>query len=140
MHGVIILELLGGCVPTALIVDDSATIRLCLRVYLENLGFQVVAEAENGVQAIEAHKRHRPDLITLDLVMPHLSGMEALREIRRRDPLVSVLIVTSGFTLKIKQEAEELGVQTLLLKPVSQDKLQQGLEALALFRKERKYG
>lgn len=117
---------------TVLIVDDSRRIRAELRQAFELLGYRVIAEATNGIEAIDAYVRFKPALLTLDLVMPQLDGLSALREILRYDPQAKVIIISSSFSQKIRSEAEELGVSLLLNKPVD---LKQIAEALLSLKK-----
>lgn len=114
-------------VETVLIVDDSRSIRAELRRYLTNLGYQVVSEASDGIEAIDAYVRFKPSFVTLDLVMPQLDGLSALREIRRYDPQAKVIIISSSFNQKIRAEAEELGVMFMLKKPINERDLKEAL-------------
>ncbi|HEX2044039.1 MAG TPA: response regulator transcription factor [Gaiellaceae bacterium] len=83
-------------VPGILLCDDSPKIRELVRVVLELEGKTVVAEAENGRDAVAAAERHQPDVVLLDLSMPVMDGLEALPEIRRVAPDARV-VVLSGF-------------------------------------------
>lgn len=125
---------------TVLIVDDSERTRSELRVYLEDLDCLVVAEASDGIEAIDAYVRNRPDLMTLDLVMPRLDGMAALREIRKYHPDVKVILISSSINQKIRTEAEELGVVGFIQKPITFDKLSSVLGELSIGNKGKKYG
>ncbi|HEU4449711.1 MAG TPA: response regulator transcription factor [Gaiellaceae bacterium] len=82
--------------PRVLLCDDSGTLRELLRVVLELEGHEVVAEAENGAEAVAAAEREQPDIVLLDLSMPVMDGLEALPEIRRVAP-ASRVVVFSGF-------------------------------------------
>lgn len=89
------------------VADDFADMRHLVKVTLERSGrFQVVAEAENGVEAIDSAREHQPDLLVLDLSMPVLSGMEALPQIRAASPDTKV-VVLSGFD-RSRMESEAL--------------------------------
>jgi two-component system chemotaxis response regulator CheY len=126
---------------SVLIVDDSPSIRAQLRQYFQTLGHPVVAEASNGIEAIDAYVRYKPQWMTLDLVMPQLDGLSALREILRYDPKAKVVIISSSFSQKIRSEAEELGVILLLNKPVSLSQIEEATQFLRTSQeKEKKHG
>lgn len=80
---------------TVLIVDDSKRFRSELRELMTTLGFRVVAEGKDGVEAIDLYVRYRPQLVTLDQVMPRLDGLAALREIKKFNPEANVVIISS---------------------------------------------
>ena len=69
-----------------LIVDDASFMRMSIKNMLANYDFEVVGEAENGVMAIEKYKELQPDIVTMDITMPEMDGLEALREIKKLDP------------------------------------------------------
>jgi two-component system chemotaxis response regulator CheY len=125
---------------TVVIVDDSERTRSELRVYLEELNFLVVAEAADGIQAIDAYVRNKPDILTLDLVMPHLDGMSALSEIHKYHPEAKVIIISSSINQTIRSEAEKLGVESFIQKPVTFEKISLALNNLSSLRKGKKYG
>ena len=68
-----------------LIVDDASFMRMSIKNMLANYDFEVVGEAENGVMAIEKYKELQPDIVTMDITMPEMDGLEALREIKKID-------------------------------------------------------
>jgi len=81
-----------------LVADDSLFIRDIIRHHLERLGFQVVAEAANGAQALNLYKTLKPDFVTLDIIMPQVDGIDALaafRGIKSENPEVPILIVSA---------------------------------------------
>ena len=110
-----------------LIVDDIFALRNNLRRVIEDLGHKVIAEAENGYEAIEYFKQYNPDIITLDITMPPYNGIkdgvEALREIKKIDPDVKVLMITSQSEEKKILEAIMLGAKGYILKPLTTDKI-----------------
>jgi len=125
---------------TVLVVDDSGTIRSQLRNFLQECGCKVIAEAKNGIEAIDQYVRNKPEIVTLDLVMPVLDGLSALSEIRRYDPKAKVMVITSSLSKKNRSEAEELGVEIFVEKPISLEKIQQALSEIKRFKKGIKYG
>jgi two-component system chemotaxis response regulator CheY len=110
--------------PTAVLIDDSRTTRTCLRVYLTEIGFEVVAEGERGEHALELYEKHRPTLITIDIVMPGLDGVSAARELLKRHPEANVVMCTSINTRDKILACHEAGVSHYLLKPVDGAKVQ----------------
>ncbi|MFA6032972.1 MAG: response regulator, partial [Myxococcota bacterium] len=78
-----------------MIVDDAVFMRNMIRDVFCQPEFEVVAEAGNGIEAVEKFKEKRPDLITMDIVMPCRSGIEATREIRKLDPAVTIIMCSA---------------------------------------------
>ncbi|MER3461246.1 MAG: response regulator [candidate division GAL15 bacterium] len=105
-----------------LIADDEAIRVMTLRTQLRALGFEVVAEATNGQEAVELADRHQPDLAILDIKMPGLDGIAAAREITARRP-VPVILLTAYSEPELVERATEAGVFAYLVKPVSEEDL-----------------
>ena len=78
-------NLVGARAPRLLVVDDATIMRMRIAGIAREAGWEVVAEATNGREGLERYAEHRPDLVTLDIVMPELDGVETLREIRAAD-------------------------------------------------------
>ena len=112
-----------GARPRVVVVDDAVFMRNQLRELLETGGFEVVAEGQDGTEALELYAEHRPDLLTLDLVMPRMTGVEALAELRRRHPEAQVIVCSSLSDQQTIFEAIRLGARDYVLKPVSGEKL-----------------
>lgn len=100
-----------------LVVDDQPFMRMVVKNVLTPNGFEVVGEAADGKAAIEAFARLKPDLVTLDVVMPNLDGLGALKEIRKLDPHARVLMVTSAGQHSMVQEALRQGAVGYVTKP-----------------------
>jgi two-component system chemotaxis response regulator CheY len=109
--------------PRVVVVDDALFMRNQLRDLLEAAGYSVVAEGADGAEALELYDEHRPDLLTLDLVMPRMTGVEALRELRQRHPDACVLVCSSLTDEATIFEAIRLGARDYVLKPVDGEKL-----------------
>jgi two-component system chemotaxis response regulator CheY len=107
---------------TVLVVDDAAFMRMMIRDILAKEGY-VIHEAVNGRDAIEKYVEIRPDLVTMDITMPEMSGLDALREIRTKDPLARVLIVSAMGQQRMIVEALESGAMDFLVKPFQPTKV-----------------
>jgi DNA-binding NarL/FixJ family response regulator len=109
---------------TVLVVDDHALLRTGVAniINLEP-DLRVVAEAENGHQALEAYARHRPDVTLLDLRMPEMEGVEAVRQIRALDPAARVIVLTTYDTDHDIARALKAGAKAYILKDISADDL-----------------
>ncbi|PKM96989.1 MAG: hypothetical protein CVU79_10660 [Elusimicrobia bacterium HGW-Elusimicrobia-3] len=104
-----------------LIVDDSADIRSLIRAILESNGHTVVGEAEDGVKALEAFTKLRPDLVLLDIIMPGKSGVEVLEDIRALDPEAKVVMVTAMEQNEINRRLLLLGADGIIYKPFASE-------------------
>jgi two-component system chemotaxis response regulator CheY len=110
--------------PTAVLIDDSRTTRTCLKVYLTEIGIEVVAEGERGEHALELYEKHRPTLITLDIVMPGMDGISAAKALLQRHPEANVVMCTSINSRDKILACHEAGVSHYLLKPFDGPKVQ----------------
>ena len=110
--------------PTVLIADDAALVRFQLNGVFQELDFNVVAQAKNGEEAVQLFKEHNPDLVTLDIVMPVKTGIEALNEIKDIDPNARIIMISSMGQKEMMDQARESGVVDFLIKPfvLSKDK------------------
>ncbi|MGO8970896.1 MAG: response regulator [Myxococcaceae bacterium] len=100
-----------------LIVDDASFMRNMLREILVEAGYQVVGEASHGVEAVQRHHELKPDLTTMDIVMPYKNGVEATREIVRADAQALVIICSALDQEALVLEALEAGAADFLVKP-----------------------
>lgn len=106
-----------------MVVDDSPIIARKISMMMEMLGYQVVKTAENGLEAIAAYREHRPDLVTMDITMPEMDGIEATRFIRREFPDANIVMVTSHGQEKMVLDALKAGAKGYVLKPFQQQRL-----------------
>jgi len=104
-----------------LIVDDAAFMRMSLKTLLERNGFQVVGEAENGVVAVRKYKELKPDIVTMDITMPEMDGVQALKEIRQLDSASKVVMITALGQESYVREAVMLGAKGFIVKPFTED-------------------
>jgi two-component system chemotaxis response regulator CheY len=100
-----------------LIVDDAGFMRNMLREILVTAGYQVVGEATHGIEAVQRHRELKPDLTTMDIVMPYKDGIAATREIVRASPEAVVLICSALGQEALVLEAIEAGAADFVVKP-----------------------
>ena len=107
-----------------LVVDDHALLRTGVaNIINQESDLHVVAEASNGLEAVEAFERHHPDVTLLDLRMPVMEGVEAVRQIRERDPHAKVIVLTTYDTDDDISRALKAGAKAYVLKDISADAL-----------------
>lgn len=114
--------------PRVLIVDDALFMRMMIRDILNKDGFDVVGEAENGVEAIEKYKELKPDIVTMDIVMPEMDGIEAVRQIMKSDPAAKVLMCSAMGQQPLVVEALEAGAKDFIIKPFQPSKVIEAVE------------
>jgi two-component system, chemotaxis family, chemotaxis protein CheY len=102
---------------TVLICDDAIFMRTMIGDILTQAGFQIVAEAETGVQAVERYREHRPHLVTMDIVMPDMGGIDAVREIVKEDPQARILMCSAMGQQALVIEAIQAGAKDFVVKP-----------------------
>jgi Response regulator containing CheY-like receiver domain and AraC-type DNA-binding domain len=113
-----------------LIVDDAAFMRLSLKTILEKNGFQVVGEAVNGLEAVEKYFALKPDVVTMDITMPVKDGVEALGEIRSKDPTAKIVMISALGQDTWVKKAIMLGAKGFVVKPYKEDYVVQTLNKL----------
>ncbi len=104
-----------------LIVDDATFMRTTLRLMLEKNGFEVVGEAGDGLEAITKYKELSPDIVTMDITMPNLTGTEALKEIRKIDPAATVIMISAMGQETMVREAVINGAKSFIVKPFKEE-------------------
>ena len=109
-----------------LVVDDDPNVVKLVRLYLERDGHEVI-EAEDGAEAVEAYKKHKPDAVLLDITMPVMDGMEALKKILEIDPDAKVAMVTAMGQQQVIMEAIKMGAKDFVVKPFDADRIQTAL-------------
>lgn len=112
---------------TVLLCDDAMFTRAMLGGILANAGFKVVAEAENGREAVERYRTVRPDLVVLDIVMPDMSGLDALRAIRREHPEARIVMCSAMGQQKLMEEALRAGAKGFIVKPFNSARVVEAL-------------
>ncbi len=100
-----------------LIADDASFMRQMIREIIETEGHEVIAEASDGVEAVEAYKEHQPDLVMMDIVMPRRSGIDALKGLVQMDPSVCVVMCSALGQESLVTEALQAGAKDFIVKP-----------------------
>lgn len=114
------------------IADDHPHVRSALRHVLElESDFDVVAEAEDGIQAVDEVVRTRPDLVILDYRMPQLDGLQVARQLHRKMPATAMVMLTSEDDPRVRAQAEDAGVDDYLIKSGRADELIRSLRSAA---------
>ena len=107
-----------------LIVDDALIMRMKIKDIAAAAGWNVVAEAKNGEEAVELYEQHQPDLVTLDMVMPELDGLAALRAIRKSNPNAQVVMVSAIDQKQMLNDCITSGAMDFIIKPFEPARLQ----------------
>lgn len=110
-----------------LIVDDAAFMRMMIKDILEKNGFQVIGEANNGLKAVELYKKEKPDIVTMDITMPDMDGIEAVKVIRAFDPAAKVIMCSAMGQQTMVMDAIRAGARDFIVKPFQPDRV---LEAI----------
>jgi len=100
-----------------MVVDDAAFLRAMLKDILIKAGHEIVSEAGNGKEAIERYKTFRPDLVTMDITMPVMEGVEAVKEIRKLDPKANIVMCSAVGQRNLIIEAIQNGAKDFIIKP-----------------------
>ena len=106
-----------------MIVDDALFMRNMLRNIFSEAGFEVIGEAQNGSEAVEKYTQLRPELVTMDIVMPEKSGIEALKEIVAIDGSARIIICSALGQESLIMEALEAGARDFIVKPFKPEKV-----------------
>ena len=104
-----------------LIVDDAAFMRVSIRNILLKNGFEVAGEAENGTIAVQKYAELQPDAVTMDITMPEMTGLDALKEIRKLDPNAKVIMVSALGQEAMVRDAVMAGAKGFIVKPYKED-------------------
>jgi two-component system chemotaxis response regulator CheY len=110
-----------------LIVDDAAFMRMMIKDILEKNGYEIVGEANNGIKAVEIFKKENPDVITMDITMPDMDGIEAVKAIRQIDPNAKVIMCSAMGQQTMVMDAIRAGARDFIVKPFQADRV---LEAI----------
>ncbi len=115
---------------TVLIVDDAAFMRLSIKNMLEKNGYTVVGEAENGLVAVQKYSELKPNIVTMDITMPEMDGLTALKTIRMMDPNASIVMLSAMGQQAMVKDAVLLGAKGFVVKPFKEDTVMGALSKL----------
>ena len=113
-----------------LICDDALVMRMVIKKEIEKLGYEVVAEASDGEEAVELYKEYKPDITTMDITMPKKSGIVALQEIMAFDKNAKVVMVSAMGQEEWVKQSIIAGAKNFIVKPFTPDKLHEVLNKL----------
>jgi two-component system chemotaxis response regulator CheY len=113
-----------------LIVDDAAFMRMMLSDILVEKGYEIAGEAEDGGKAIRLYKKLKPDLVTMDIVMPEVGGIESIKEILKIDPEAKILVVSALGQQALVKEAIDAGAKGFVVKPFQPEKVTEEIEKI----------
>lgn len=111
-----------------LIVDDAAFMRMMIKDILSKNGYDVVGEAQDGAQAVEKYKELSPDLVTMDITMPEMDGISALKEIKSSNPDAKIIMCSAMGQQAMVIDAIQAGAKDFIVKPFQADRV---LEAIS---------
>lgn len=113
-----------------LITDDAAFMRMQLKNIFESLGHEVVGEAENGQVAIDLYDELQPDLVTMDITMPEMNGVEAVKGIKKNHPNATIIMCSAMGQQQMVLEAIQAGAKDFIVKPFDQERIKQAIEKI----------
>lgn len=106
-----------------LVVDDAAFMRMTIKKMIEPDGYTIVGEAGNGVEAVQKYMELQPDVVLLDITMPEMNGVDALKRIKEFDPKAKVIICSAMGQQAMVAQAVQSGAKDFLVKPFERDRL-----------------
>lgn len=113
----------GTRMARILIVDDAKFMRMTLSNILNKGSYEVVGEAQNGMEAVEMYEELKPDLVTMDVTMPEKNGVEALKEIKEKFPDAKIIMCSAIGQQKMVVEAIEAGAKDFIVKPFDESRV-----------------
>ncbi len=111
-----------------LIVDDAAFMRMMIKDILSKNGYEIVGEAADGAQAVQLYQDTQPDLVTMDITMPEMDGITALKEIKKVNPQAKVIMCSAMGQQAMVIDAIQAGAKDFIVKPFQADRV---LEAIS---------
>lgn len=113
-----------------LIVDDAAFMRGNIKQMLSNNGYEVIGEAENGLEGVRKYKELSPDIVTMDITMPEMSGIQAVQEIRKINPRAKIIMVSAMGQQNFVLEAIKSGATGFVVKPFKEEQIMKAISKL----------
>jgi two-component system chemotaxis response regulator CheY len=121
----LILEEMLAMKKRILVVDDAAIIRLMLTKIIVSDDYEVVGEAGNGAEAVQKYEELKPDLVTMDITMPDMDGIQAVKEIKKMDPNAKIIMCSAMGQKMMVLEAIEAGAASFIVKPFDEQKVKE---------------
>ena len=115
---------------TVLVCDDAIFMRTMITDILTQAGYEVIGEAETGAQAVEKYRQLKPDLVTMDIVMPDMGGIEAVREICQTSPEAKILMCSAMGQQALVVEAIQAGAKDFVVKPFQPSRVLEAVQRL----------
>ncbi|HOB86518.1 MAG TPA: response regulator [Bacillota bacterium] len=115
---------------TVLIADVTAFMRLTLSSIMERGGYRVIGEAEDGEKAVEMYRQLTPTLVTLDILLPKLDGISAIKQIKGFDPVANIVVISAMGKKKLVLEALSAGARDFVLKPFQPERVFEALQKI----------
>lgn len=106
-----------------LICDDAAFMRMMIKDILTKNGYEIAAEAENGVKAVEKYNETKPDLVMMDITMPEMDGIQALKKIKEVDSGANIIMCSAMGQQAMVIESIQSGARDFIVKPFNQDRV-----------------
>lgn len=106
-----------------MVCDDAAFMRMLIKDILVKNGYEIAAEAENGLRAVERYPEAKPDLVLMDITMPEVDGIEAVRRIKALDPNANVIMCSAMGQQAMVIEAIQAGAKDFIVKPFQADRV-----------------
>ena len=115
-----------------LIVDDAAFMRMMIKDILTKNGYNIAAEAENGKIAVDKYNEVKPDLVLMDITMPEMDGIQALKGIKGNDPNANVILCSAMGQQAMVIEAIQSGAKDFIVKPFQADRVRWGHNSISM--------
>ena len=115
---------------TVLVCDDAIFMRTMITDILTQAGYEVIGEAESGAQAVERYRELRPNMVTMDIVMPDMGGIDAVREIIKIDPEARILMCSAMGQQALVVEAIQAGAKDFVVKPFQPSRVLEAVQRL----------
>ena len=113
-----------------LIVDDAAFMRMMIKDILEKNDFEIVGEANNGLVAVDMYKKEKPDVVTMDITMPDMDGIEAVKQIKAFDPNAKIIMCSAMGQQSMVMDAIKAGANDFIVKPFQADRVLEAVKKI----------
>jgi two-component system, chemotaxis family, chemotaxis protein CheY len=113
-----------------LVTDDALFMRVTLKNILTKGGYEVVGEASNGRESVDLYQQTQPDLVTMDITMPEMDGITAVREIRKKYPEANIIMCTAMGQKNMVMEAVSAGAKDFIVKPFQPEKVIEAVQKI----------